>query len=246
MESRRPISGEMGRFRKRRTLRSSGWLTGALAGAAALTAGTVLLSEALRIIRHHREHEADIPVLAEEVVEEAIDIARDGYEATPRAEVVLFNVLNGFIVSLGAMRLTTLGIRDGWWPRSNVVVGGRHIHHFVPGIGLAFAAGLLALLFEDRAERRLAFLFGAGMGMTFDEAALLLDLEDVYWSEEGLLSVQVSLGVVAILGATILGIRIIDRGRHAVRPKALQSGEDPSLLLSRRSDALPALPASGM
>ncbi len=31
--------------------------------------------------------------------------------------------------------------------------------------------------------------------MTFDEAALLLDLRDVYWTREGILSVQVSLGV---------------------------------------------------
>ena len=47
--------------------------------------------------------------------------------------------------------------------------------------------------------------FGAGIGLTFDEAALLLDLRDVYWTREGVLSVQLSLGLAAILGATILG-----------------------------------------
>jgi hypothetical protein len=44
------------------------------------------------------------------------------------------------------------------------------------------------------------------MGLTMDEAALLLGLEDVYWTRQGLLSVQVSLGVTATLAATILGL----------------------------------------
>lgn len=223
--------------------KSAGWITGTLAASAALTAGSVLAWEAATIVRRKLQapNEESLP---EAVVEEAVDIARQGYRSTPGAEAALFNVLNGFLFSLGAMRVTTLGIRDGWWPRSNVIVGGRHIHHFVPGILLAFSAGLGALVVDETAERKLAFLFGAGMGMTSDEAALLLDLDDVYWSEEGLLSIQVSLGTIAILGATVLGIRILGRGRD--RAKALQSGEDPSLLLSRRSDVLPALPASAM
>ena len=41
--------------------------------------------------------------------------------------------------------------------------------------------------------------FGVGMGLTLDESALLLDLEDVYWRREGLLSVQITLTVIALL-----------------------------------------------
>ena len=52
------------------------------------------------------------------------------------------------------------------------------------------------------------------MGLTMDEAALLLDLEDVYWTRQGLLSVQVSLGVTAALAATILGFRMLSRGEE--------------------------------
>jgi hypothetical protein len=52
------------------------------------------------------------------------------------------------------------------------------------------------------------------MGLTFDEAALLLDLRDVYWSEEGMLSVQVSLGLTAILSTAILTLRILRRGER--------------------------------
>jgi hypothetical protein len=48
--------------------------------------------------------------------------------------------------------------------------------------------------------------------MTFDEAALLLELDDVYWSREGLLSIQLSLGLAGVLGATIIALRMIGRG----------------------------------
>ena len=113
------------------------------------------------------------------------------------------------------VRLSTAGIRSGWWPFGNVRLGGRHIHHFVPGILMAFGCGTGALVTNDRRiERVLAIPFGAGMGLTFDEAALLLDLRDVYWSREGLLSVQVSLGTSALLGATILGLRMLRRGEE--------------------------------
>ena len=47
------------------------------------------------------------------------------------------------------MRISTLGIRDKWGPFRNVRLGGRHIHHFVPGIGIAFASGTAALLIDD-------------------------------------------------------------------------------------------------
>jgi hypothetical protein len=113
------------------------------------------------------------------------------------------------------MRLSTTGIRGGWWPFGNVRVRGRHIHHFVPGILVAFAAGGAGLVTQsERLEELLAFPFGAGIGLTFDEAALLLDLRDVYWTREGILSVQISFGAAAILGATILGLRMLRRGER--------------------------------
>jgi hypothetical protein len=115
------------------------------------------------------------------------------------------------------VRLSTTGIRSGWWPAGNVRLGGRHIHHFVPGILLAFSSGALALLTDNRRlEQSLAVPFGAGIGLTFDEAALLLDLRDVYWTREGVLSVQLSFGLAAILGGTILALRMLRRGEERV------------------------------
>jgi len=83
-----------------------------------------------------------------------------------------------------------------------------------PG-SLAFASGAASLLTENQeVEIALAVPFGIGAGLTFDEAALLLRLQDVYWSREGLLSVQLSAATASILGATILGLRMLARGEE--------------------------------
>ena len=89
------------------------------------------------------------------------------------------------------------------------------MHHFVPGIALAFLTGGAGLVTSnDRLEEILAIPFGAGIGLTLDEAALLLQLEDVYWTREGLLSVQLSLGATAILSIAILTQRMLRRGEQ--------------------------------
>ncbi|HEX6586769.1 MAG TPA: hypothetical protein VF052_08450, partial [Solirubrobacterales bacterium] len=88
------------------------------------------------------------------------------------------------------------------------------------------ASGIAAITTRsERMESTLAIPFGAGMGLTMDEAALLLDLRDVYWTRQGLLSVQVSLGVTATLAATILGLRMLRRGEE----KGVEEGLIPHL-----------------
>jgi len=56
---------------------------------------------------------------------------------------------------------------------------------------------------------------------SFDEAALLLDLRDVYWTREGLLSVQLSLGATAILSIAILTQRMLRRGERRQEAEGL-------------------------
>jgi hypothetical protein len=63
------------------------------------------------------------------------------------------------------------------------------------------------------------------MGLTLDESALLLELEDVYWSREGLLGVQISLAVTALIGALSLGVRFIRRGEGLVLDERLSPPE---------------------
>jgi hypothetical protein len=102
-------------------------------------------------------------------------------------------------------------------PFRNLRLGRRRIHHFVPGIIIAFAAGAAAIVSRDeRLEPRLAVPFGIGMGLTLDESALLLELEDVYWSREGILSVQITLAVICLLASLGLGLRLLRRGEEVV------------------------------
>jgi hypothetical protein len=205
-----------------------------LAAVALSGAGAVLAGQFGRMLRRRTHDARDGEPLVEAAPAAALDtvgIAVSGYAAAPRSETVLFNLLAGFLGSFTLVRISTWGIRDRWWPFQNVSVGGRHIHHFVPGILLAFASGTAALLTDDDAlEDRLAIPMGAGMGLTFDEAALLLDLRDVYWTREGLLSVQLSLGATAILSIAILTQRMLRRGER--RQEA--AGEIPLPAADRR------------
>ena len=206
-------------------------MTVGLAALAVGAAGTLIGGEVLRLARRRRESEqADTPsTLAEaagHATRDTITVAQRGIRATPHHERVLLNILTGFLGAFAFARFSTWGIRSGWWPAGNVRVGGRHIHHFIPGIVLAFGSGMGAITTRNETvEATLAIPFGAGMGLTMDESALLLGLEDVYWTRQGLLSVQVSLGVTATLAATILGLRVLQRGER----KGAEEGLIPQL-----------------
>ncbi|MSO41380.1 MAG: hypothetical protein EXQ70_05710 [Solirubrobacterales bacterium] len=191
-----------------------------LALAALVTAGALVTGEFARLARRRRES-GEVPTpetlvgTAEMATRDTIAVARTGLRATPHHETVMFNMLQGFLGGFALARISTWGIKSGWWPTGNVSVGGRHIHHFVPGIALAFgSAGVGLATKSEGVEAALAIPFGAGVGLTLDEAALLLDLEDVYWTREGLLSVQVSLGITALLAASILALRVLRRGEE--------------------------------
>lgn len=210
-------------------------VTGGLAVGTVLIAGLVGVAQFTRLL-NRRAHSPETDGLLDSAPAAAIDtigVAVEGYSATPPRETLLFNLLAGFLGSFATVRLTTWAIRENRGPFRNVKVGGRHIHHFVPGILIGFGAGVAALLLHgDRADERAAAALGVGAGLTFDEAALLLDMRDVYWTREGVLSVQISLATAATLGITVLTLRILGRGeRHQV-----EAGEIPPLE-HRRTDA---------
>ena len=217
----RPLPKRLTRRARARTrfhwARSERATTG-LATVAIAGAGTVLAGQFARMLRRrsHERHGGDgLVEAAPAAALDTVGAAVRGYTDMPRSETVLFNLLAGFLGSFALVRLSTWGIRDDWGPFRNLRVGDRHIHHFVPGILLAFGAGTTALLTDDNdLEDWLAIPMGAGMGLTFDEAALLLDLRDVYWTREGLLSVQLSLGATAILSIAILTQRMLRRGER--------------------------------
>jgi hypothetical protein len=65
--------------------------------------------------------------------------------------------------------------------------------------------------------------FGAGAALTLDESALLLQLEDVYWTEEGVVSVQITLAAIALLAAGAVAARVLRRGERQVLGEGVPS-----------------------
>ncbi len=203
-------------------------MLGALATGAV---ATVVVGEVWRVWqRGHAPLPQDTDRLllaAEEAVAETAEVAFAGYREVSTRENSTFNMLTSFAATFIVVRTITYTLRGRptVGPFRNVRVGRRHIHHFVPGIVIAFAAGAAAILTRDEnLEPWLAVPFGVGMGLTLDESALLLELDDVYWSREGLLSVQITLAVMALLGALALGLRFLRRGEEVVLEPAPAAG----------------------
>jgi hypothetical protein len=197
--------------------------TAVLAALAFATSAAVLAGEVGRVWRRGSAPlpaETDEPLLAAgEAVAETVSVAVAGYQEVSSRENALFNLLASFIASFLLARgiSHTLRGRTTFGPFRNLRLGRRHIHHFVPGILMAFGAGAVAIVTRNEdIEPTLALVFGTGMGLTFDESALLLELEDVYWTPRGLLSVQITLTMVALLGAVALALRFLRRGEELV------------------------------
>jgi hypothetical protein len=148
---------------------------------------------------------------------EAVEVVREGYRAGPTNEASLLILSLSFGATFAGARAVTHLIRTGRGPLRNVRVGTRHIHHFVPGMIMSLLSGGASIaLRREEIDHWLAIPFGAGAALVLDEAALLLELEDVYWSEEGLLSVEIALGTLALLCSSALVLRIVRRGERRV------------------------------
>ena len=120
-----------------------------------------------------------------------------------------FFLLLAFLASFGFIRTSAHMIRAQvkWWP-GNVSVGGTHVHHLVWGIITILITGYLALAVAPGSPLREVFavLFGIGAGLTLDEFALWLNLEDVYWTHKGRQSIDAVIVTVCLLTLTLLGL----------------------------------------
>jgi hypothetical protein len=127
----------------------------------------------------------------------------------------IFLVLIGFVASFGFIRMSTRIMRSPrmqWWPGSVVSGGGVHVHHLVFGICLMMAAGVTGFAFyQDSPWLEIsAGLFGIGAGLTIDEFALWLHLDDVYWSEEGRQSIDATVIAAMVMALIFLGAQPFD------------------------------------
>ena len=95
------------------------------------------------------------------------EVARAGYREASTQENALFNLLASFVDLPGGPRRSPTCCANGGasGPFRNLRVGRRHIHHFVPGIVLAFVSGAAAIVTRDEdLEPMLAVPFGVGWG----------------------------------------------------------------------------------
>jgi hypothetical protein len=195
----------------------------ALAAVALATTVGVAAGELARV---WRRGSAPLPADTDHVLEaaevaarESVEVAVEGFRATSARETALLNLLASFVVSFCAVRASTYTIRSRgtFGPFRDLRVGRRHVHHFVPGIVMAFLAGGASIASRnEELDQWLALPFGTGVALTLDESALLLQLEDVYWTEQGVLSVQITLSAIALLGALALSRRLLRRGEARV------------------------------
>ncbi|MFC8510817.1 hypothetical protein ACFU3J_27665 [Streptomyces sp. NPDC057411] len=120
----------------------------------------------------------------------------------------LFLALTSFVLTFLVTRTVTRLIRAGKGPFRNVSSGGLHIHHVVPGVVLTVVGGFGAVASGGRegvGAAVFAVLFGVGAGLVLDEFALILHLDDVYWSEDGRKSVEVVVLTAALVLLTLAG-----------------------------------------
>lgn len=116
-----------------------------------------------------------------------------------------------FVLTFLTTRLVTRLIRAGHGPFGNLVTSsGMHIHHAVPGIVLLVIGSFIAV---GTAPAGLgpwfaiaAVMIGSGVSLVLDEFALILHLQDVYWSNEGRLSVNLVSLTAAYLGFVLTGL----------------------------------------
>ena len=128
----------------------------------------------------------------------------------------LFFLLLAFLLTFAAARTyTRLGRLRGWRSGS---VRGVHLHHLVPGIIATLVAGTAIIAFRPAEDSMLMLsaLFGCGAALTLDEFALLLHLDDVYWTAEGRSSIE----------ATLIGFTLASLCLLATAPLGSDPGKD--------------------
>ncbi|MEU0053997.1 hypothetical protein [Streptomyces sp. NPDC006309] len=119
----------------------------------------------------------------------------------------LLLALTAFVLTFVVTRVITRLIRAGRGPFGNVKAGGVHIHHAVPGVVLTVVGGFGAVASDRHGAGGAvaAVVFGIGVGLVLDEFALILHLNDVYWTEDGRKSVEVVVLTAALVGLLLAG-----------------------------------------
>ena len=118
-------------------------------------------------------------------------------------EQALLVAWSAFAATFGITRAITYWLHSGHGPAGGgIVIGGRHLHHYNFGIALLAAVGATALRGQELHQHHplTATAYGSGTALIVDELALLIDLQDVYWAQDGRRSVDAAIGLIAAGG----------------------------------------------
>jgi hypothetical protein len=147
------------------------------------------------------------------------------FDVIAPGRVPLMWCLIAFILTFFVTRTITRYIRATagrtgprkWWQPHNISVsskgggsgGGMHIHHAVFGVILSLSGGVAMVTMAQAGTihqfTAAAIVFGIGAALVLDEFALILHLQDVYWSEDGRTSVDAVFVAVAVAGLLVMG-----------------------------------------
>lgn len=126
-----------------------------------------------------------------------------------------FVLLGAFLGAFLFIRTSARLIRSpkvSWWPGSVKTKSGLHLHHLVWGIVLLLSSGFLDFVLKPGSpwDEVLAGAFGVGAGLALDEFALWVRLEDVYWTQEGRISLDAVVVAALLGGLIVLGLAPFD------------------------------------
>jgi polyferredoxin len=114
----------------------------------------------------------------------------------------------GFTITFGGIRLLTWLIKIDVAGVGDVSSGGVHLHHYIWGIVIVAVVGALGLVERSPSWRRwLGAAYGVGLALIVDEAALLVQFRDVYWSTSGTTSVAAAVVIIGVVGSVLVVTR---------------------------------------
>jgi hypothetical protein len=122
---------------------------------------------------------------------------------------MFLGILVTFLITRTVTRLIRSG--SGGAGLGNIKIAGNHIHHQVFGILIIIGTGIVLVSESPKGSAldAAAAVFGIGVGLTVDEFALWLHLEDVYWAHEGRKSVDAIFCLLVITGTLIGGVSFL-------------------------------------
>ena len=171
---------------------------------------------------------AEEPETAPEVIQkgaraalDTVEVARRGYQQAPAGETALFNLLSAFVIS------SSIDAAHHLRRAARRAAAVQRAHRAAPHPPLRARASCSrsrpaarrCSRATPKVRETLAIPLGIGIGLTFDESALLLELEDVYWSREGLVGVQITLATASLMAAGMLALRILRRGERSMEER---------------------------